>query len=124
MNITNTTAECLNAIANGAMATFPNVGAWMINAQKRQAACLLALNPETWEDTLKASFLSEVMADTYCWSHAEALRIVNGHVATWNWDTTKALWWKALRSSEADPLDYEEAPEEPVLPYGSFPGEI
>jgi hypothetical protein len=113
MNMNNITR--LQMIANGAMATFPNEGAWMVNAQKRQAVCLLALNPETWEDALMASFMSEVMADTHDWSLEEAVRIMNGGVGNLDWDRTKKEWWQKLRASEADDLadefalDHQEA---------------
>ena len=99
MNMNNITVARLRLIANGAMATFPNEGAWMVSAQKRQAMCLLALNPESWEDALMASFLSEVMADTYNWSMEEAIRIMNGGVGNLHWDRTKKEWWQKLRAS-------------------------
>lgn len=101
MNMNNISISRLQAISNGAMATFPNEGAWMVSAQKRQAICLLALNPETWEEALVASFLSEVMSDTYQWDLAEAVRLTNGGVGNLDWDRSKKEWWTKLRESEA-----------------------
>lgn len=121
MNIINITVQTLEAIANGAMATYPNVGAWMVNAQKRQAMCLLALNASDWEDSLRASFLSEVMADTHQWDLATALSIVNSYAHSWDWDNTKKAWWQELRESEAfyqdvvvesDDFDYDDSDTE------------
>ena len=113
MNMNNISISRLQAISNGAMATFPNEGAWMVSAQKRQAVCLLALNPESWEEALMASFLSEVMADTYQWDLAEAVRLTNGGVGNLDWDRTKKEWWQKLRASEnlylpCDEEDYAE----------------
>jgi hypothetical protein len=109
MNMNNISIARLQMIANGAMATFPNEGAWMINAQKRQAVCLLALDPKTWEEALMASFLSEVMADDHDWSLEEAIRLMNGGVGSFDWDQSKKEWWQKLRASEADDLAAEYA---------------
>ena len=134
MNMNTMTAARLINISIGAHATHPNEGAWMINAKKREALCLLALDASTWEEALRAEFLSQVMADTTEWPMDWALQISETHKG-FDWDTTIKEWWTALRQigvnkdkgdhhEECNCVECHPGAEEPVFPYGSFPGEI
>lgn len=64
---TGLTPETLLTLAEAAAITHPNVGEWIIAAEKRKAQLVLGLHsvydPSTWEDVVRIDFLAEVMSD-------------------------------------------------------------